>query len=114
MKHSAVRQTIIETASDLFYHNGYNLTGINEVIQEAGIAKATLYNHFKSKDDLCSAYLTHKHTLFLTSFDTYVNKRTKGKNGYYPFSIFSKISIPVMDLTAVGVSTQSQKSQRKK
>ncbi len=79
MKHSAVRQTIIDTASDLFYNNGYNLTGINEVIKEAGIAKATLYSHFKSKDELCSAYLQHKHGTFLEAFDTYVNDVPKGK-----------------------------------
>ena len=35
MKHSLVRSTIIETASALFYQKGYNLTGINEIIQEA-------------------------------------------------------------------------------
>lgn len=79
MKHSAIRQTIIDSASDLFYNNGYNLTGINEVIKEAGIAKATLYSHFKSKDELCTAYLRHKHGTFLEAFDTYVNDVQKGK-----------------------------------
>ena len=49
MKHAEVRNRIIETASDLFYRNGYNSTGINQIIAEAGIAKATLYNHFKSE-----------------------------------------------------------------
>jgi len=79
MKHSAVRQTIIDTASDLFYQKGYNLTGINEVIKEAGIAKATLYSHFKSKDDLCVAYLQYKHNTFLEALDTYLSKVKGGK-----------------------------------
>lgn len=60
MKSSPVKQKIIETASYLFYQKGYNLTGINEIIKEANIAKATLYNHFKSKEDICLAYLQFK------------------------------------------------------
>ena len=47
VKNSIVKNRIIETASSLFYKNGYNSTGINEIISESGIAKATLYNHFK-------------------------------------------------------------------
>lgn len=45
------------TAADLFYKQGYKATGINEVIEKSGVAKATFYSHFPSKDDLCLAYL---------------------------------------------------------
>ena len=79
MKHSEIRQTIVETASNLFYKNGYNLTGINEIIREAGIAKATLYSHFRSKDDICVAYLRHKNDTFLEEIKAYVLKSPKGK-----------------------------------
>ena len=48
---------ILDTASRLFYSQGYNATGINQIIEEADVAKATLYQHFKSKDDLLIAYL---------------------------------------------------------
>lgn len=65
VKHSEIKDHIIETASNLFYSNGYNLTGINEIISEAGIAKATLYNHFKSKEDICVSYLRYKNSAFL-------------------------------------------------
>jgi len=44
-------------AMDLFYNQGYRATGINEVIDKSGVAKATFYNHFPSKDDLGLAYL---------------------------------------------------------
>ncbi|MBI1228095.1 MAG: TetR family transcriptional regulator [Bacteroidetes bacterium] len=54
---SDVRERIVDTASRLFYAQGYNLTGINQVIAEAGVAKASLYQHFPSKDDLLQAYL---------------------------------------------------------
>lgn len=42
---------------ELFYKQGYRATGINEVIQKSGVAKATFYNHFPAKDDLGRAYL---------------------------------------------------------
>jgi len=46
------RDRILKVASDLFYNQGYRATGINEVIEKSGVAKATFYNHFPSKDDL--------------------------------------------------------------
>lgn len=79
MKHSLVKQNIIETAAHLFYQKGYNLTGINEIIKEAGIAKATLYNHFKSKDDICLAYLDYKNDAFIEEIKAFVQSKSKGK-----------------------------------
>ncbi|MDI9876640.1 TetR/AcrR family transcriptional regulator [Flectobacillus rivi] len=52
-----VRSRIIDTASRLFYSQGYNSTGINQVIKEANVAKSSLYQYFPSKDDLLVAYL---------------------------------------------------------
>ena len=51
------RKRIIDTASRLFYQQGYNSTGINQIIDEADISKASLYQHFKSKEDLLLEYL---------------------------------------------------------
>ncbi|MEP0263725.1 TetR/AcrR family transcriptional regulator [Dokdonia sp.] len=79
MKHNLVRQTIVETASRLFYENGYNLTGINEIIKEAGIAKATLYNHFRSKEEICIAYLHYKDQVFFEQLKAFLNTYPKGK-----------------------------------
>lgn len=78
MKHSEIRNRIIETASALFYKNGYNATGINEIISESDIAKATLYNHFKSKEDICLAYLQYKNTTFLNDIEEYANEKEAG------------------------------------
>ena len=75
-----VRQHIIETASTLFYRNGYNSTGINEIIAESGIAKATLYNHFKSKEDICLAYLQYKHHKFTHDIKAFCTSQNEGKN----------------------------------
>jgi len=52
---------ILDTAERLFYTQGYSNTGINQVIEEADIAKASLYKHFESKTDLMVAYLQRFH-----------------------------------------------------
>ena len=52
-----VKDKILDVASRLFYDQGYNLTGINQIIEEADIARASLYNHFDSKTELLLAYL---------------------------------------------------------
>ena len=79
MKHSRARQNIIETASRLFYQKGYNLTGINEIIREASVAKATLYSHFKSKDDICIAYLNIRNEALVEDITAFVSTAPKGK-----------------------------------
>lgn len=54
---SSPAERILNVASELFYKQGYRATGINEVIQKSGVAKATFYSHFPSKEDLALAYL---------------------------------------------------------
>ncbi len=80
MKHSEIRSHIIVTASELFYKNGYNRTGINEIIAESGVAKATLYNHFKSKEAICISYLQYKNAIFLEDILAYCQKKKQGKD----------------------------------
>lgn len=55
-----VPDRLIETASDLFYREGIQSVGVQRVIEEAGIAKASLYAHFPSKDDLVAACLARQ------------------------------------------------------
>ena len=54
---SEAYQRILATARDLFYRNGYRATGINEIIEKSGVAKATFYAQFPSKEDLALAYV---------------------------------------------------------
>ncbi|PGH41410.1 TetR family transcriptional regulator [Micromonospora sp. WMMA1996] len=51
------RDRILETAFRLFYAYGPRGVGVDTVIAESGVAKATLYKHFPRKDDLVLAYL---------------------------------------------------------
>ena len=54
---NAVRQAIVDTASRLFYKQGYGNTGINQIIEESGVVKSSLYTSFRSKEDILMAYL---------------------------------------------------------
>lgn len=54
---SPARQRLLDTATRLFYAEGIHAVGIDRIIAEAGVAKATFYNHFPSKDDLVLAYI---------------------------------------------------------
>lgn len=51
------RDRILDTAFRLFYAQGPRGVGVDTVIAESGVAKATLYKHFPRKDDLVLAYL---------------------------------------------------------
>jgi AcrR family transcriptional regulator len=51
------RQRILDCAARLFYAYGVRAVGVDRVIDESGVAKATLYKHFPGKDDLVLAYL---------------------------------------------------------
>ena len=65
---SLPRERILEKASILFHQQGYNSTGINQIISEANVAKASFYQHFKSKDELCIEYLNTRHKFWFDSF----------------------------------------------
>jgi len=67
-----VRQRLIATASRLFYEQGYGLTGINQIIAEARIAKGSLYQHFASKEELCVEYLRTKNQQWFAALHAYL------------------------------------------
>jgi len=79
MQKSNIKEHIITVASKLFYTNGYNATGINEIIAKSEIAKATLYHHFKSKEDVCVAYLEVRHIKFMDDLKNYISDKNEGK-----------------------------------
>ena len=56
----SARDRILAAASDLFYREGVQNVGIDRIIAESGVAKMSLYNHFKSKDALIEAWLEQR------------------------------------------------------
>ncbi|MBK1876708.1 TetR/AcrR family transcriptional regulator [Pelagicoccus mobilis] len=54
---SPKRELLLDTAFKLFYERGFHAVGIDTILAESGVAKMTLYNHFKSKDELIVAAL---------------------------------------------------------
>jgi AcrR family transcriptional regulator len=56
-RESPARRRVLTTARTLFYAEGVRRVGIDRIIAEAGVAKATFYHHFPTKDDLVCAYL---------------------------------------------------------
>jgi AcrR family transcriptional regulator len=56
----AARERVLESAYELFSRRGVRAVGVDEVIAHAGVAKATLYAHFPSKDDLVLAFLEQR------------------------------------------------------
>jgi AcrR family transcriptional regulator len=61
-------ERILETAYELFSRRGIRDVGIDEIIWRAGVAKATLYRHFASKDDLVVAFLERREQRWTVGF----------------------------------------------
>jgi AcrR family transcriptional regulator len=54
------RRQLLETAWRMFYREGYRAIGIDRLLAESGVAKMTLYHHFKSKEELIRAVLQRR------------------------------------------------------
>ena len=57
----SARDRLLAAADELFYAEGVQTVGIDRIIEKAGVAKASLYNTFGSKDELVRAYLKSRH-----------------------------------------------------
>ena len=57
----SARERLLAAADELFYAEGVHSVGIDRVIERAGVAKASLYSAFGSKDELVRAYLRGRH-----------------------------------------------------
>jgi AcrR family transcriptional regulator len=73
----SARERLLAAADELFYEGGINTVGIERVIERAGVAKASLYDCFGSKEELIRAYLQSRQearklriTARLATYDT--------------------------------------------
>jgi AcrR family transcriptional regulator len=58
---ASARERLLDAANELFYAEGVQTVGIDRIIERAGVAKASLYNLFGSKEELVAAYLASRH-----------------------------------------------------
>ncbi|MGI2114083.1 TetR/AcrR family transcriptional regulator [Shewanella frigidimarina] len=76
------KQHLIDTALGLFNQQGYHATGIDLILAQSGVSKATLYKHFRSKDELILAALQQRHQQVLTSISMKVDAAVQaGESG---------------------------------
>ncbi len=79
-KARATRERIIIAATELFYLQGYNATGLDKVIKEAGVTKGNFYYHFKSKEALAMATLDWEYNLVSNDMQNIVFSKKAGNN----------------------------------
>lgn len=51
------RDELVQKALQTFYRNGFHATGMDMLAEESGISKTSIYNHFRTKEDLILATL---------------------------------------------------------
>lgn len=81
-RESAAQQRIIDTAYDLFYRQGYLATGVNQLIEEAKVTKATFYSHFPSKEDLLVTYIRERHNRESAMFQEWIKRETTAEGRF--------------------------------
>ena len=69
MARASKRDDVLDKADELFEKNGFVATGVNQITQEAGVASMTLYNNFKSKEDLIVAALERRSERFFDQLE---------------------------------------------
>ena len=87
------KQNIIEAAEKLFLANGYEDTTMNQIATESEFSKGSLYNYFKSKDDLYLAIGTKAYEILIDYTKYFVESKDPGLNqlkavgyAYYEFT----------------------------
>lgn len=81
MEKKGAKERIIDAASHLFYFEGYNQTGINQILKESGSSKDSMYRHFSSKEEIAVTYLKNRHIMWMGKLLDYIkpNKTNKEK-----------------------------------
>jgi AcrR family transcriptional regulator len=76
----SARERLLRAAAVLFYENGIAGTGIDAIVERAGVAKKSLYNNFASKADLVNQYLQVRHAEWLALYDERLAKAHSPKD----------------------------------
>lgn len=71
------REELVDAAMRVFHKHGFHGTSLDRVLEESGISRMTLYNHFKSKDELIVAALRRRDEIFRNRLMKFVESRAK-------------------------------------
>lgn len=87
----SARERILDAASVSFYREGIRAVGVDSVIADAGVAKATLYRHFPSKDALVLAFLERRDARWRAWFAEAVERSSPDPAGR-PLAVFDALA----------------------
>jgi len=73
----SARERLLAAAGELFYENGINTVGIDRIIEHAGVAKASLYDCFGSKEELIRSYLQERSRVRQARIEERLSKYTQ-------------------------------------
>lgn len=71
------RDDLIDAAMRVFYRHGFHASSLDDIQKEGGISRMTLYNHFKSKDELVVAAMRRRDEIFRNKMMQFVDARAK-------------------------------------
>jgi AcrR family transcriptional regulator len=71
------RQRAVASADRLFYERGVHAVGVDQITEDAGISKASLYTHFRTKDDLVVNYLVGRSEAWQEHVEAELPKRAE-------------------------------------
>lgn len=71
------REDLVDAAMRVFYKHGFHASGLESILKEGGISRMTLYNHFKSKDELVVAALRRRDEIFRNRMMKFVESNAK-------------------------------------
>ncbi|MFT3996194.1 MAG: TetR/AcrR family transcriptional regulator [Asticcacaulis sp.] len=87
---TSVKDRILQTALPLFAAQGFRATGIDRIIATSGVAKASFYRHFPSKDDLILACLERWH---VSHFAALKVRAEEGDAKGRPLAVFDVLAV---------------------
>lgn len=69
------RDELVDAAMRVFYRHGFHASGLDRILEESGISRMTIYNHFKSKDELILAALRRRDEIFRNKMMQFVESK---------------------------------------
>lgn len=98
LEKESTRHTILTTALDLFALRGYDAVGVQEIVDESGVTKPTLYHHFGNKRGLLDAIIDRYGNMMYAVID---------RGATYNHDIVMNLTVLVRDYVAFALSHQA-------